>query len=203
GRGGTLVIASTPERTEPASLADLVRARGVRVATLPPSLLRVLQPGMVGLHTLVTAGERLDPELAARWRDHQRLLNAYGPTETTVCASIAPVDAGGRTTPPIGSPVANTRAYVLDPVLNPVPVGVPGELFIGGAGVARGYGGRAALTAERFVADPFAGDGTRMYRTGDRVRRRADGRLEFLGRVDHQVKLRGFRIELGEIESAL
>src|SRR5262249_48671147 len=98
GRGGTLVIASTPERTEPASLADLVRARGVRVATLPPSLLRVLQPGMVGLHTLVTAGERLDPELAARWRDHQRLLNAYGPTETTVCASIAPVDAGGRTT---------------------------------------------------------------------------------------------------------
>ncbi|MFJ2264725.1 amino acid adenylation domain-containing protein, partial [Streptomyces sp. NPDC087844] len=202
--GGTLVVATAEERAEPAALAALVRERDVRVATLPPSLLAVLNPGdLAGLHTLVTAGERLEAGVAAGWRTGHRLLNAYGPTETTVCASIASVDPDGHGTPPIGTPVDNTRTYVLDERLNPVPVGVDGELFIAGAGVARGYGRRPGLTAERFVADPFAGDGSRMYRSGDRVRWLSDGELEFLGRADQQTKVRGYRIEPGEIETVL
>ncbi|MGN9822101.1 amino acid adenylation domain-containing protein, partial [Streptomyces sp. SD11] len=202
--GGTLVVATAEERAEPEALAALVRRRGVRVATLPPSLLAVLNPGdLTGLRTLVTAGERLDAGAAAGWRTEHRLLNAYGPTETTVCASIATVEPDGEGAPPIGAPIDNTRTYVLDERLNPVPVGVAGELFIGGSGVARGYGRRAGLTAERFVADVFARDGSRMYRSGDRVRWLADGRLEFLGRADQQTKVRGYRIELGEIEGVL
>ncbi|MGC5568942.1 amino acid adenylation domain-containing protein, partial [Streptomyces sp. FR-108] len=202
--GGTLVVATAQQRAEPEALAALVRRSGIRVATLPPSLLAVLNPGdLTGLRTLVTAGERLEAGVAAGWRTEHQLLNAYGPTETTVCASIATVDPDSRSAPPIGTPVDNTRTYVLDERLNPVPVGVAGELFIGGAGVARGYGRRPALTAERFVADVFAGDGSRMYRSGDRVRWLADGQLEFLGRDDQQTKVRGYRIELGEIEAVL
>ncbi|MFI2352998.1 amino acid adenylation domain-containing protein, partial [Streptomyces sp. NPDC019443] len=202
--GGTLVVATAEQRAEPEALAALIRGRNVRVATLPPSLLAVLDPGdLTGLHTLVTAGERLEAGVAAGWRTEHRLLNAYGPTEATVCASIATVDPDGRGAPPIGTPVDNTRTYVLDERLNPVPVGVVGELFIAGTGVARGYARRPGLTAERFVADPFAGDGSRMYRSGDRVRWLADGQLEFLGRADDQIKVRGYRMELGEIETVL
>jgi amino acid adenylation domain-containing protein/non-ribosomal peptide synthase protein (TIGR01720 family) len=198
--GGTLVVASAEERAEPDRLAGLVRALGVEVATLPPSLLGVLAPGdLEGLGTLVAAGERLEPGIAAVWQDHHRLLNTYGPTELTVCASIAVTDPSRA----IGKPIANTRVLVLDRHLNPVPVGMAGEVFIAGAGVARGYGGRPALTAERFVADPFATDGSRMYRSGDRARWRTDGQLEFIGRVDEQLKIRGFRVEPGEIEAAL
>jgi acyl-coenzyme A synthetase/AMP-(fatty) acid ligase/acyl carrier protein len=178
----------------------------VRVATLPPSLLAVLEPAdLAGLRTLVTAGERLEEAAAARWRGEYRLLNAYGPTEATVCASIAVLDPDGEgeRAPSIGVPMANTRVYVLDAQLRPVPAGMTGELFIAGVGVARGYGRRADLTGERFVADPFAADGTRMYRSGDQVRWLADGRLEFVGRADDQVKIRGFRVELGEIETVL
>ena len=201
--GGTLVVAGAGERGEPGRLAGLVREQGVQVATLPPSLLGVLVPGdLGGLGTLVAAGERLDGQLAGGWRERHRLLNAYGPTETTVCASIAVVGSG-RGVPPIGGPVANTRVYVLDGCLGLVPAGVAGELFVAGAGLARGYGGRPGLTAGRFVADPYAGDGSRMYRTGDRVRWRADGELEFLGRADEQVKVRGFRVEPGEVEAVL
>ena len=136
------------------------------------------------------------------------VYNLYGPSETTTYSTVAYLASGESGVPGIGRPIANTRAYVLDRRLEPVPIGVPGELYLGGAGVARGYLGRPALTAERFVPDPFgpsagAEPGGRLYRTGDRARWRPDGTLEFLGRLDQQLKLRGFRIEPGEIETVL
>jgi natural product biosynthesis luciferase-like monooxygenase protein len=157
------------------------------------------------LRRLLVGGEALPGTLAARLCGHglahrTRLHNMYGPTEATVWATMSELDGGDAVT--IGLPLANVRCYVVDAYGRPTPANVAGELLLGGPGIARGYLGRPALTAQRFVPDPFSGEaGARLYRTGDLVRRRADGELEFLGRLDHQVKVRGHRIELGEIEN--
>ena len=156
---------------------------------------------------LVFGGEPLRAEMLERivaGDGARRIYNHYGPTETTVGALMFPVlPAPAAGDPPIGRPLDNVQAYVVDATFAPAPIGVAGELYIGGAGLARGYLGRPDLTAERFVPNPFGAAGERLYRTGDLVRYRPDGNIEFLGRVDDQVKIRGFRIELGEIEAAL
>ncbi|MFP5287797.1 MAG: condensation domain-containing protein, partial [Thermoanaerobaculia bacterium] len=177
------------------------------INTVPSAFAELLEAGAVPatLRTVSLGGEALRPDLADRVHGQGagwRLLNLYGPTEDTVYSTFEQVEPGAE--PTIGRPAPNARAHVLDASLQPVPIGVPGELLLGGAGQARGYLGRPDVTAERFVPDPLGGwPGARLYRTGDRVRRLPDGRLEFLGRLDHQVKIRGFRIELGEIETSL
>ncbi|WP_204014595.1 non-ribosomal peptide synthetase, partial [Virgisporangium aurantiacum] len=203
--GAGLVVASDAARQAPTQLAAEITRHGVSIATLPPALLQIAEPARFGgVATVVAAGERLPADVAAGWASGRRLLNAYGPTETTVCATAAECRPGDDPAPPpIGRPIGNATCYVLDTNLRPVPIGVAGELYVGGAGVARGYVGRPDLTAQRFVADRFAADGSRLYRTGDRVRWRADGQLDFLGRLDDQLKVRGYRVEPAEIEAAL
>ncbi|MER7187823.1 amino acid adenylation domain-containing protein, partial [Streptomyces hyaluromycini] len=204
--GGTLAIASSEERRDPSALAAMVDAAGVGTASVVPSLLGVLEPESVGgVANWVLGAERLEAGLAAKWRAAARLWNTYGPTEATVISTAVLLEEGitGEDAPPaIGRPLPNVRTYVLDAFLRPVPVGVTGELYVAGAGLARGYINRPDLTAERFVACSFGG-GERMYRTGDLARWTAEGVLEFVGRADEQVKIRGFRVELGEVEAVL
>ncbi|MFD4511747.1 amino acid adenylation domain-containing protein, partial [Streptomyces sp. NPDC058457] len=204
--GGTLAIASAAERLDAVALAAMVESSGVGTASVVPSLLSALEPGAVpGIANWVLGAERLEAGLAAKWRAAARLWNTYGPTEATVITTAVLLEEGitDEDAPPaIGRPLSNVRTYVLDAFLRPVPVGVTGELYVAGAGVARGYINRPDLTAERFVACPF-GDGERMYRTGDLARWTADGVLEFVGRADEQVKIRGFRVELGEVEAVV
>ncbi len=221
--GAALVLAPQAKLMPGPDLYALLNRQRITVVTLPPSALAVLpSANLPALHTLVTAGEACWAALAARWAPDRRFINAYGPTETTIGAVRTVCIADDRP-PPIGQPFANVQVYVLDRHMRLVPLGLPGELFIGGLQLARGYLGRPDLTAERFVPNPFAEvsgagyrvsraessdtrypiPGTRLYRTGDLARYRADGMLEFLGRLDQQVKLRGYRIELGEIEARL
>jgi len=218
--GGTLVLRSDAMMRSSADFLAACRARRITLLTLPTAYWHVLAADLTegtdwppALRRVIIGGERPLPERLEAWRRHLgtrvHLWNTYGPTECTIGATIgdlAPWLGGtdGLREAPLGRPFAGYRAYVLDTRQEPVPVGVPGELCLGGAGVARGYLDRPGLTAERFLPDPWAViSGARLYRTGDLVRWLPSGNLEFLGRTDRQVKIRGFRVELGEIEAAL
>ena len=202
--GATLHLATLDSLLSPDALLDQLREEHITNIQVSPSVLASLPVAeLPELQTIIVGAEPCPADLVARWGQRHRFLNVYGPTEATVCATYKECTDPAQT-PPIGKPIPNVRIYVLDEAGHPLPVGVAGEVFIGGAGVAAGYHNRPELTAERFLPDPFAGDATaRMYRTGDLARWLADGDLEFLGRIDDQVKILGHRIELGEIESVL
>ncbi len=205
--GARLVLATDDEHRDPVRLSRAVAGHGITLLQATPALWQsLLEAGPVdlsGVRALV-GGEALHSGLARELHARAReVTNVYGPTETTVWSTAATLDREDRLNrPPIGEPLGDTRLYVLDGRLRPVPLGVWGELYVAGAGVGRGYRGRRGLTAGRFVADPFGGGG-RMYRTGDVVRWAADGGLEYSGRSDFQVKVRGFRVELGEVEAVV
>ncbi|MCP3754707.1 amino acid adenylation domain-containing protein [Streptomyces sp. TBY4] len=206
--GGRLVLAPDGLAVDGAGLLSLIAAEGVTHVQATPSGWRVMLAAGTGADALtavtgLAGGEALPLPLARELRSRTaRLFNVYGPTETTIWSTCAELPADPQQVR-IGRPIANTRTYVVDEQLNPTPLGIPGELLIGGDGVAHGYLGRPELTAERFVQSPFGPPGSRLYRTGDRAAWTPDGELDFLGRIDDQVKIRGHRIELGEIESAL
>lgn len=209
--GATMVIARPDGHRDSAYLTELVQRERVDVMHFVPSMLRFFldEPavaGCSGLRQVLCSGEALAPDLVEKFfhlLPNTRLANLYGPTEAAVDVSAWDCQPGVQPgAVPIGAPIANTRLHVLDQTLRPLPIGVAGDLYIGGVQVGLGYVSRPDLTAERFIADPFDADG-RLYKTGDIARWRVDGALEYLGRSDHQVKLRGYRIELGEIETRL
>ncbi|MGW4650750.1 amino acid adenylation domain-containing protein [Kitasatospora sp. NPDC004289] len=200
--GAAMVVVEAGQRFGE-DLTGLLAEREVTHATLPPAVLATLPEGSIAPETvLIVAGEACPSELMASWAQDRPMFNSYGPTETTVDATLWRWRPGAAEVA-IGAPVLNTRVFVLDAMLRPVPIGVVGELYVAGAGLARGYVGRPGLTAERFVACPFGGSGARMYRTGDQARWNENGELVFAGRADDQVKIRGFRIEPGEIQTVL
>ena len=208
--GARLVVAAPGEHREPARLIETIGQHAITTLHFVPSMLQAFihEPGVqacMSLKRIVCSGEALPLDAQTQVfakLPHAGLFNLYGPTEAAIDVTHWTCIDEGADSVPIGRPIANLGTYVLDAQLNPVPAGVSGELYLGGSGLARSYHRRPALTAERFVPSPF-GDGARLYRTGDRVRQRADGVIEYLGRLDHQVKLRGLRIELGEIETRL
>ncbi|WP_141554442.1 non-ribosomal peptide synthetase, partial [Xenorhabdus kozodoii] len=206
-QGACLILASREALLPGEALMSTLKTQAITHVTLPPVAAGALTPGaeLPDLSVLVLAGEACSSALVRRWATGQRIIiNAYGPTESTVCATLSPCDPQKESAPPIGRPIVNTQIYILDPHGQPVPRGVAGEIYIGGVGVARGSLNRPELTAERFLADPFAAKpGARLYKTGDLGRWLPDGNIDYLGRNDFQVKLRGFRIELGEIEARL
>ncbi|MFG3319034.1 amino acid adenylation domain-containing protein [Streptomyces sp. NPDC048171] len=198
---GSALVVAEPGTVPGPALAELAVRHRVTHAAITPAVLQLIPEGALPAGTtLVVAAETCPPELVERWSAGRLMRNSYGPTETTVCATMS-APLSGAVVPPIGTPIADTAGYVLDGALQPVPPGVPGELYVRGPGLARGYLGRPSLTAGRFVASPFGPAGSVMYRTGDLVRHTADGDLEYLGRTDTQVKLRGMRVEPAEIEA--
>ncbi|MER5889422.1 non-ribosomal peptide synthase/polyketide synthase [Streptomyces sp. NPDC001941] len=200
--GATLVVVPGHRRLG-SELTEFLAEQRITHASLPPGVLAGLEDGTIAPDVVLeVGGEASSPELIDRWARGRTLFNTYGPTETTVDATVWRCEPG-VTDVPIGTPIGNTRTYVLDGALAPVPVGVAGELYVAGSGLARGYLNRPELTGERFIADPFSATGGRLYRTGDLVRWNTGGQIEYLGRVDDQVKVRGFRIELGEVQSAV
>lgn len=202
--GATLVLAPAEQLRSGPKLTQLLVEQCITAAMLTPTVMRSTPvPPLPALRIVAAAGEPLTLELLETWSAGRRMFNAYGPTECSLWATCDDCHADGYR-PTVGRPVLNCRAYVLDENQQPVPVGVPGELYLGGICVGSGYWNRPELTAERYLPDPFAGGpGARMYRTGDRARWLADGRIEFLGRLDFQVKVHGVRLELGEIETAM
>jgi amino acid adenylation domain-containing protein len=200
GCGGTLCLAPQDALMPGPPLVETLRRQQVNIITIPPSSLAVLpETELPDLHTLVAGGEAPTREVVARWLPGRRFFNAYGPTEATIWAAFFPCKDSDDA-PPIGNAIANTQAYVLDDGLKPVPIGWPGEIYLGGAGIARGYLNRPGQTAEVYLPDPFSAEpGQRIYRTGDRAKLLPGGEIKFMGRIDQQLKLRGYRIELGEI----
>lgn len=215
--GATLYLAPAPALLPGPPLQKLLREHEITHVTLTPSTLALLSPASFpALETLIVAGEACPGYLVHQWSQGRRFFNAYGPSESTVCTTIMACTetpyAAGDGAPPIGRPIANVQVYLLDPERQPVPIGVPGELYVGGIGVARGYLNRPELTAERFIEWQAAEETLpsshkpppkRLYKTGDLARSLPDGTIEFLGRLDHQVKVRGYRVELEEVEGRL
>nr|WP_062330540.1 non-ribosomal peptide synthetase [Herbidospora sakaeratensis] len=202
--GATLCLADADDLLPGDALAATLERLEVTAALIPPSCLAATPPRELPRLRVLTVGGEACPEAVVRdWSaPGRRLVNLYGPTEITILASAVDCDPADGV-PPIGRPIPGMRLHILDDALNPMPVGARGELFLGGDGVARGYAGRPGLTAGRFVPDPWGPPGSRLYRSGDEARWLPDGRIEFLGRLDHQVKIRGHRVELGEIRAAL
>ncbi len=202
---GARLYLGTREELQPGQpLLELLQEQEITHLTLVPSALAALSSeNLPALQNIIVAGEPCPPSLVIQWANGRRFFNAYGPTESTVCATVAQCFEDMNMLP-IGRPIANTKIYILDRYLQPVPIGVPGELHLASVGLAKGYLNRPELTDSKFIANPFSQKlSDRLYKTGDLVRYVNDGQIEFIGRIDHQVKIRGFRIELGEIETIL